>query len=69
MSKPLTVRQMRNRFQKLVDQGYGNSPVISESMNAVSPRIREGDLRYIGPSQWDSHEYALYAGDGKVVIL
>ncbi len=69
MSKPLTVRQMRNRFQKLIEQGYGNSPVISKSMNAVVPRIEQGDLQYIGPSEWDNHEYALHAGDGKVVIL
>ena len=70
MSKPLTVRQMRNRFQKLIDQGYGDIPVLSQTHNTTEPKIKDGKLRYTGPSEWDSRTYSIDTrGEGKVVIV
>lgn len=58
MTKPLTVRQMVNRLQKLVDEGHGSAPVLSRYMNPAVVRFDPRDVRDIGPSQWDNKTHA-----------
>ena len=58
VSKPLTVRQMVNRLQKLVDEGHGSAPVLNETMNPAVVRFVPWDAGYIGRSPYDSRTYA-----------
>lgn len=67
--EPLTVRQMRNRFQKLVDQGYGGAIVLSSSLNPTTPRVQDVVYDYIGPSQYDQHTYRRTDKEGTTVIV
>lgn len=71
MAQALTVLQMRNRFQKLVDAGYGSLPVLSAGKRAAeSPIVVGKEARFIGPSEWDENTFTLgNEGSGHSVII
>lgn len=69
MKKPLTVRKMLNRLQKLVDEGHGAAPVLSASMNPAQVKFFESSAVYIGPSPYDSKTYRLDKPDGKGTVI
>lgn len=70
MSKLLTVIQLRNELQKLIDEGHGFAPTLLAGGVPAKPRLRDGTLTYVGPSEWDNVLYVLNSAEpGKVVFL
>lgn len=63
MTKPLTVRQLKNRLEKLIDDGHGSAPVFT-AFNPALPVWDKRSMRYVGPSEWDGRTYAWGEEDG-----
>lgn len=69
MTKPMTVQQVINRLQKLVDEGYGSAPVLSRTLNPAYVKVENVRFEYIGPSQWDNQTYRRTDEEGLTVIV
>lgn len=70
MTKLLTVTQVRNRLNKIIEQGYGTAPVISSDRNKADPKLTTRAVWYIGGSPYDDHTFAIGdKGTGVSVII
>lgn len=70
MTTLLTVTQVRNRLNKLIEQGHGTAPVINRDGNKADPKLTTRDVRYIGGSPYDNHTFAIGEnGTGVSVII
>jgi len=70
MAQTLTVLQLRNRLQKLVDSGHGHTPVLTGNRGVQTPKVVNKEATYIGPSMWDSDTFRFGPdGSGSTVVL
>lgn len=69
MAKPMTVQQIVNQLQKLIDEGYGGAPVLSRTMNPAYVKVDNVRFDYIGPSPYDTQTYRRTDEEGITVII
>lgn len=70
MTKLLTVTQVRNRLNKLIEQGHGTAPVINRDGNKADPKLTTREVGYIGGSPYDDRTFTIgREGTGASVII